>query len=67
MNRYRYRYRSVTRWVFGLAFKTLALVFGLVLLLAIIRPLLITIAGVAISVMVGTVWVRWRLFRHRGW
>jgi uncharacterized membrane protein len=63
----RYRYRSVTRWVSGLALKALALVVGLVLFLAIIQPLLVTIAGVAISVMVGTVWVRWRLFRHRGW
>jgi hypothetical protein len=62
-----YHYRSVTRTLFGLAFKTLALVFGLVLLLAVIQPLLITIAGVAISVMIGCVWVRWRLFRHRGW
>jgi hypothetical protein len=62
-----YRYRSFTRWVFGLAFKALALVLGLVLLLAVIQPLLVTIAGVAIAVMIGTVWVRWRLFRHRGW
>ena len=60
-------HRSITRWLFGLAFRALAIVFGLVLLLAIIRPLLTILACLAIVVMVVTAWVRWRLFRHRDW
>lgn len=62
-----FRYRSMSRVVFGLAFKVLALTFGVVLFMAVIAPLLVTIAGVAVSVMVAAVIVRWRIFRHRGW
>lgn len=62
-----YSYRSVSRVVFGLAFKVLALVFGLVLLMEIIVPLLTMIAGVALFVMAAAIVVRWRIFRHRGW
>jgi hypothetical protein len=57
----------MSRVVFGAAFKVLLLTFGVVLFMAVIAPLLVTIAGIAVSVMAAAVIVRWRIFRHRGW
>lgn len=62
-----FRYRTITRWFFGLAFKLLAVLLGLVLLMAVIQPLITILTGVTIAVLVAASITRWRIFRHRGW
>ena len=62
-----FRYRTITRWFFGLAFKLLAVLLGLVLLMAVIQPLITILTGVTIAVLVAASITRWRIFRYRGW
>ena len=62
-----YPFRSWSSTLVGVAFGVFVSAVALSFLCIVLRGLLVVIMGISLSVVAVGVWLRWLLFRFRGW
>ena len=62
-----YPFRSWSSTLVGVAFGVFLTGVALSFLCVVLRGLLVVIMGISLSVVAVGVWLRWLLFRFRGW